>query len=70
MIIYNKGMRLWDPVNDQYVEIFNYVGCGLYLCIITGFVGDGSELSILGYCPVAKIELDKMEFNENAEVIN
>lgn len=58
---YYKGMLLWDPVTDQLLEIYNYVGCGLYLCKVSGFVNDDGDMVDLGYCPVNELALDTME---------
>lgn len=60
--IYKGGNVYYDARYNQMITIFRYVGCGLYLCKVAGFVNDGDDdLVDLGYCPVKEDELDQME---------
>ena len=68
--IYKGGEVYYDDRNNQMITIFRYVGCGLYLCKVAGFVSDGEgDLVDLGYCPVNESELNLMEPINVKEVI-
>lgn len=60
--IYKGGNVYYDARCNQMITIFRYVGCGLYLCKVAGFVSDADDDMVdLGYCPVNEVELDQME---------